>query len=822
MEKKERSKMKLHVLAAALLMIILLAAPLSPGITAQDQGPRRQLKEPAVRYYYPETVSDLSGSRKLATPKVEIGDPIDYTVEILNTGEVLTTSAVLTDVLPAGTTFIPGSLECKLGTCWYDDVDNAVYWMGEVVPSKALGTRPTPGLLITQESRRSDPRREKEEANGLEQLPQTILPSTAPPGVVLETLTNTWDVMATGLVYNPSGDEVRYSHEEFETADIWDIDYPVPHNVLGSILLSAVNPGWPETLDMRNGIGYDSTTGTYFLPDYNGDVTNANDNVVEISAAGTILNAWETFGASNDSYDGSSIRHIKDIAVVPGTTNRYFVTALRDGSVVYEIDLIRTGTWWQPASWGTVYTCTVPGLVDNAGIDYDADHGLLYHSDNNSTNIVVTDLACNPVNAFTCDSPAGWNSGVTYVEGKSESEIWVTDWESDSTTRCSRSLLPPCEPVTLFFDDLEAGLGNWATTGLWHQEQEADACGALVVPFPSPDTAAYFGLDSTCTYNTGAAVAGTLEMILDVDLTAATNANLNFWSYEETECNGFCDQDRRYVDVSTDGGATWATVWTSIGPEGEWYQATTNLWRYLGGPLRLRFRFDGDAVQNDYFGWMVDNIEIAACLPAAVHFSVDSLGWCGEVVNEAVIASSAATSVTVTATTSVVDELYYFWDFEPDNGGFVADPAGQWQWGMPDYPADLTAHSGTKVWGTNLHGNADDTVGHHRLVKSVALPNKPEGLFLDWWDWNGAEADDCINVLVDGAQVYQQCDLDQRYWAQHAVDVSAWAGQTVDIEFDLEVCCTNPGPNGWYIDDVAIYGDCISSYLYLPIIAKEA
>ena len=42
------------------------------------------------------------------------------------------------------------------------------------------------------------------------------------------------------------------------------------------------------------------------------------------------------------------------------------------------------------------------------------------------------------------------------------------------------------------------------------------------------------------------------------------------------------------------------------------------------------------------------------------------------------------------------------------------------------------------------------------------------------------------------------------------MDISAWAGRTVDIEFNPDVCCSHPGPDGRYIDDVAIDGGCLA------------
>ena len=330
----------------------------------------------AVQFYHPGP--DLAASRKAATAAVELGDRIDYTVEIVNTGNQSAANTTLADVLPEGTTFVPGSLACSAGTCWYQAANRTVRWSGEVARAPLAGARPTPGRLLAPTGASREARTPT--AN-LKDLPHEVIPGSAPPGTVLENFPNTWSASTLGLVYDPGRDLVRYAHESQPAATIYDVEYPAPHNLLGSISLSAVNAGWPVSLDNRDGVGYDSSTDTYFLPDYNGDLSIADDNIVEIDPAGTILNAWETDGAGNDSYNGSAIDQIIDIAVVPGTPARYFATAADGRSVLYEIDLVKTGTRWTPLSWGTVQTCTVPGLADNWGIDYDAEHGLFYHSD---------------------------------------------------------------------------------------------------------------------------------------------------------------------------------------------------------------------------------------------------------------------------------------------------------------------------------------------------------------------------------------------------------------------------------------------------------
>jgi hypothetical protein len=264
----------------------------------------------------------------------------------------------------------------------------------------------------------------------------------------LEVFTNTWSYSTIGLVYDPSRSHVRYAHESQSSSHnptVYDVDR-LTHTVAYSFALSTQNPGWPWQLDNRTGAGYDPLADTYFLADYNGDLSYADDNIVEVDPAGNVLNAWEMDDEvnSNDSRDGSEIDSIIDIAVVPGDPPRYFATAAYDDNVVYEIALTKSGTLWTPNSWHTVATYTLPLWEltnDNLGIDYDAEYGRLYHSSWDTTTIMITDLEMNPVTeispTFDCPGAGGYNSGVTFIEGSNPPQVWVTDFSSDQTTRCT-------------------------------------------------------------------------------------------------------------------------------------------------------------------------------------------------------------------------------------------------------------------------------------------------------------------------------------------------------------------------------------------------
>ncbi|MGC9395186.1 MAG: carboxypeptidase regulatory-like domain-containing protein [Anaerolineae bacterium] len=354
--------------------------------------------------FCPECGCGVAVTKDASADWVYPNEVVTYTVAI-TVPDWLTGTTELVDALPSGTTFT-GYVDTTYGTAWYSPTENAVYW-----------TRPTTTY------------------------------SVADAGTALETFTNTWANSAVGLAYNPEHGFSRYVHEGSGPYFTHDVAYPLPHPVLHSFNLSTVNPGWS---DWRSGIGYDRSTGHYFLADYGGGGGH-NDNIIEIDPAGHIFNAWETAGTSNDSYDGSMISSIADIAVVPGTPSRYFATALFDGGLVYELNLLKTGQFFTD-TWGTVMTCTVPGIADNAGIDYDAQNGVLYHSDWNSNAIVVTDLRCNVLETFTCGSPTAQNSGVTFIEGQWPPEVWTMDHSNNTTSRCKAvGYEPQPEVVTITY-----------------------------------------------------------------------------------------------------------------------------------------------------------------------------------------------------------------------------------------------------------------------------------------------------------------------------------------------------------------------------------
>jgi hypothetical protein len=108
------------------------------------------------------------------------------------------------------------------------------------------------------------------------------------------------------------------------------------------------------------------------------------------------------------------------------------------------------------------------------------------------------------------------------------------------------------------------------------------------------------------------------------DLTSATAAQFTFYyhMYSSTT-TGMGDL---YVDISTDGGATWPTVlWSQLGrvqtSSGQaWNQVNLNLSSYLGQTVKLRFR--GQTSSNYRSDMAIDNVSMTATIGSAPEINI--------------------------------------------------------------------------------------------------------------------------------------------------------------------------------------------------------
>ncbi len=76
----------------------------------------------------------------------------------------------------------------------------------------------------------------------------------------------------------------------------------------------------------------------------------------------------------------------------------------------------------------------------------------------------------------------------------------------------------------------------------------------------------------------------------------------------------------------------------------------------------------------------------------------------------------------------------YYEGFELTNGTFAGD--GDWQWGEPTSGPN-GAHSGTKLWATDLSGNYSNFMLAHLVSPPFAIL---DNAFIGFWHWYSIEA----------------------------------------------------------------------------------
>jgi hypothetical protein len=114
--------------------------------------------------------------------------------------------------------------------------------------------------------------------------------------------------------------------------------------------------------------------------------------------------------------------------------------------------------------------------------------------------------------------------------------------------------------------------------------------------------------------------SGTLGTVTRTTLTSPsfslagfTSANLNYWQYIRA-----ISYDKFNVEISTNGGATWITIYNylaSQGTQSSFSNAIIDLVAYLGFPnLKIRFNYES----NWGYCWAIDNVLISGTLNAGL------------------------------------------------------------------------------------------------------------------------------------------------------------------------------------------------------------
>ena len=154
--------------------------------------------------------------------------------------------------------------------------------------------------------------------------------------------------------------------------------------------------------------------------------------------------------------------------------------------------------------------------------------------------------------------------------------------------------------------------------------------------------------------------------------------------------------------------------------------------------------------------------------------------------------------------------------FEANNGGYVISTTAMtsWAWGMPSAaPGPGGAHSGVRLWATNLTGNYNNNEDGYVVSPNIDLSAYAGQTFtVSWWQWLQTEpCCDYASVEVSNnggltwTRVYGEVsgDIDLA-WARLSVTLdSAYAVSNFRVRFRLRTDYSVTYP-GWYVDDVQV------------------
>ncbi len=152
-------------------------------------------------------------------------------------------------------------------------------------------------------------------------------------------------------------------------------------------------------------------------------------------------------------------------------------------------------------------------------------------------------------------------------------------------------------------------------------------------------------------------------------------------------------------------------------------------------------------------------------------------------------------------------------DFEANNGGFYAAGSNSsWEWGVPT-TGPGAAHSGTKVWATNLDGNYNYYEDSYLYSPVIDLSGQADkDVVVSWWQWlQTQDGGDYASIQVsnDGGIYWYWWyggvtgDVDLS-WAQHSITLDpSYAVSNFQIRFHLSSDGDMNSP-GWYVDDIAV------------------
>ena len=223
----------------------------------------------------------------------------------------------------------------------------------------------------------------------------------------------------------------------------------------------------------------------------------------------------------------------------------------------------------------------------------------------------MTDTAYNKV-LIALDSSYNVANFKIRFKFKSDSSVNYEGWYVDDIGIAS---FPIPAPTQVYFENFDASDGGFVKSGTnsswaWGAPSATPGPGA---PYSSPNV---WATNLTGNYNNSEESFITSPAI---DLSAYTGKApiLSFMHWYNSESNSY---DYPSVEVSKDGGTTWAVLGQKFGTSVSPWTAKTLLMdpSYAVSNFQFRFHFHSDSSVNGYAGWYVDDVRLLVSEPYTI------------------------------------------------------------------------------------------------------------------------------------------------------------------------------------------------------------
>jgi uncharacterized protein YuzE len=336
--------------------------------------------------------------------------------------------------------------------------------------------------------------------------------------------------------------------------------------------------------------------------------------------------------------------------------------------------------------------------------------------------------------------------GASAAKGGSTSASGTSPIAGQLTTAGTTGGPPP--PAIAFFDDFESGLANWSGLAFGIVETTSRSATHCLTDTPSGNFVP----------NTNVSVT----LAKPLDLSRYTKPTLSFWY---TGCVADVN-DHALVEVSTDGGSTWISIWDAKQwTSSTWYLVAFDLTKYKATGFRMRFHLTSNAtVESD--GIYIDD-------------------------------------VTIREAETERGSLPFYDDLESGLDNWIVSGSG---WGTTDTTSRSDSHALTDSPNGNFLSNTNAAAW---LAKSLDLTKASKPTLSFWYRGDVSDVNDhaLVETSTDGGLtwtvIWDAKQWNLATWSLLSLDLSPYKSTAFRLRFRLTSNGTVES-SGWQVDDISI------------------